>query len=438
MKRTSIILLFLSGISMAIQAQDTLSLNQAIEMALEKNYSIILQQNELQIARNNNTLGNAGFLPTVDLNAVQNNTINSTNQRTSAGTEKNVNNAHGNSLSAGVSLDWTLFDGFSMFANRSTLEKFEQMGETQARMTVENTITDVILSYYGIVQQKKMVQVLRDAAALSFERKKVAQAKVSLGSGSQLMLLQSSVDLNSDSTQLILQFAAVANGQADLNRLLGRDPGVTFNVTDTIDLKEPLTYDYLVERSATQNTDLLVARINQRLAELSVQNARSQRYPQLDLNAAYNYNTLNSQTGYLEYNKSYGPSYGLTLSYNLFDGSRVNRQVKNAGIERNSADIRYKDTDLGIKTDIFKLYNDYHSNMELVRLETSNQEVSRENVKVALEKYRLGAISDIELRETQKKMIDAQYQLLLSEFQAKRAETELLRISGELYKAIEH
>jgi outer membrane protein TolC len=419
-----------------LSGQEILTLPDAIRIGLENNYSIIIQKNDAQIASNNNTLGNAGFLPEISLNATQNNNITTTHQETATGSIKDISGATNRSLNAGVQLSWTIFDGFSMFVGKNMLKIMEEMGEAESRIAIENTISSIIISYYGIIQQQKLILVLEDAAALSLERKNIMEARISLGAGSELMLLQSTVDLNADSINLIRETAAMQKTMADLNRLLARNPEIRFIPTDSITLSEALSYENLITNARTQNNMLLIARSNLELTTLAVKDAQSQRYPRLNLNAGYNYNQLNSETGFLEYNRSLGPSFGLSLSYPLFDGFNINRTIRNAKVELNTMENYFKDTDLGIHTELYKLYIDYKTNLRIVAIESLNKEVARENVEVAFEKYRLGSISDIELRETQKKYIDAQYQLLFSQFQAKKAEIELLRISGELGRVL--
>jgi outer membrane protein len=436
MFKSPIFILFGLGFCVMVSGQEIMTLSDAIRTGLENNFSIIIQKNDAQIATNNNTIGNAGFLPAVTLNASQNNTISNTHQETFSGTVKDITGATNRNLNAGVQLSWTLFDGFSMFVGKNMLNILEEMGETQARITIENTLSAIILNYYGIIQQQKLIQVLQDAAALSLERKNIMEARIKLGAGSELMLLQSTVDLNTDSINLIQEMATMQQTMADLNRLLARNPEIRFTPADSITLNETLSFDSLLVRSQSQNNELLIAHNNVALNSLAVRDAQSQRYPKLNLNAGYNYSQLNSQTGFASYNQSLGPSFGLTLTYPLFNGFNVNRTIKNAKVELNTMETYLKDTDLGIHTDLYKLYIDYKTNLRVVGIELLNQEVARQNVDVAFEKYRLGSINDIDLRETQKKYIDAQYQLLLSQFQAKKAEVELLRISGELVKVL--
>jgi len=415
---------------LSLPAQDLLTLSQAISTGLENNFDIIIRKNDALIAENNNTLGNAGFLPTLNLSAAQSTNITNTYQERATGSVIDIKGATNQTLNAGVQLNWTLFDGFSMFVNKNSLGVMERMGETEARLTIESTVSSIILAYYGIVQQQKLIKVLEDAVALSRDRKSIMESKLSLGSGSELMLLQSTVDLNADSVSLLREMANLERSRADFNRLLSRDPKIRFLPADSLISGEMLPYDQLLAKAKDQNTALQLARYHLDLNTLYLKNIRSQRYPRLNLNASYGYNQLNSQTGFLEYNRSFGPSFGLSLSYALFDGFNVNRNIKNARIEISSGETMLKSADLGLHHEMYKLFVDYETNRKMVEIEEINQGVAKRNVDVAYEKYRLGALSDIELRETQKKYIDAQYQLLLSQYQVKRAEIELLRLSG--------
>ncbi|MBM3437121.1 MAG: TolC family protein, partial [Bacteroidetes bacterium] len=193
MKKIISILWFIVLSWFTVAAQDTLTLMEAIGIGLENNYSIRLQQNQQEIAGNNNTIGNAGMLPSLQLEVTPNLTVSTSNSQYINNTEKNVSNAQNTSFAAGLKLSWTLFDGLEMFAAKNTFDILEQMGETGARLVLENTVSSIILTFYGIIQQKKLIQVQADAAGLSLERKKLAAAKIKIGAGSGMMLLQSTV-----------------------------------------------------------------------------------------------------------------------------------------------------------------------------------------------------------------------------------------------------
>jgi outer membrane protein len=430
---TSLLLLLITFQS---NAQEIMMLPRAIETGLKNNFSIILQKNEEQITKNNNTLGNAGFLPSVALTGTQTNTISTTHQEQFSGTIKDVSNAQSNFFNAGVQLNWTLFDGMNMFVSKKMLGTMEDLGENGTRIVVEGIVSDIILTYYGIVQLGKLVRVAQDAVDLSMQRKRIAMAKLSLGSGSQLMLLQSTVDLNADSTSLVRQLNSLANTKADFNRLLAQEVTTPLFIQDTIMLNTSFQYDSLIHEALIQNSAIISARLSQEVARLGVKEAQSNLYPRLGFNANYTYIQQNSATGFLQYNRSYGPSFGFNLSYNIFNGFNVTREIKNAKIWLNSGEIEVKDNEQEIRLSIWKLYNDYRSNLEIVRMQLTNVDVAKENVNVAFEKYKLGSINDVELREIQKKLIDAEYQLILSTFDAKKAEIELIRLSGDILKLV--
>jgi outer membrane protein TolC len=194
-------------------------------------------------------------------------------------------------MNMGAQLNWTLFDGFHMFVNKKMLGLLEDLGQNGSRIVIEGTVTDITLTWYGIIQLRKLVRVAQDAVDLSIQRKKIAEAKVTLGAGSQLMLLQSTVDLNADSTRLIQQLVSLENTRVDMNRLLARDVATPFEIDDTISIDKPRPYDTLLQKALARNAELIAARLNQSLSRLSVKQAQSDRYPQLNVNAGYNYNT---------------------------------------------------------------------------------------------------------------------------------------------------
>lgn len=427
--RISILLLLLASAS---YAQELLTLPSAIETGLKNNFSIILQSNNTRVLKNNNTAGNAGMLPALGWTATQNNTIYTTHQEAFSGAVKDVSNALNTSLNTGLQLTWTLFDGMNMFVNRQTLDMMQQLGENQSRMAVENTIAQIAQLYFNIIQLNKVIEVSRDAVSLSVQRKMIAENQLKIGSGSLQQLLQSTVDLNADSALLMSQISLIENAKADMNYLLARDAVTSFDIVDSIRLLQLSDYENIVAKAMTQNADLLAAKMDQRISELNVKASQSGRYPRLNLQSGYNFILQKSQTGFAQFNRSFGPYFGVTASYNLFNGLNTSREIRNARIMLNNSEINVQQTSLDVRASILKLYNTYKTSLELVKLESKNIEAAQQNVDIAFAKYKLGTITDIELREMQKKLLDAQYTLLQSQFDAKKAEIELMQLSGDL------
>lgn len=426
---------FLLAIISLFAQEDTvkfLSLEEAIALGLKNNYSIVIAKNEEMAAANNNTPGNAGFLPVLDINAGTNNSISNTRQQFFDGRIQEANNAQSSSLNANALLNWTFFDGTRMFILKNKLEELEISGALQTRITIENTIADIITSYYNIVQLEKFTGVIIDAIRLSEERKKIAEVKFQLGASSELALLQTKVDMNADSSNLLRQKANVIRAKADLNELLARIPEIDFRVDTSISFSGSLQYSELISLLEKENPDLSSLRIRVNIAAQEVKEAKAAYQPKAGVFASYNLSGSDNEVGILRSNRTSGPSFGLTASFNLFNGFNTRRSVQNAKLQLLSAQTELEAGVNTLHSQLYKTYNDYASHVQLVKLENENLVVAKKNVEVSLERYKLGSLTDIELRESQLKLMDAESRLLTSQFAAKAAEVELFRLTGKL------
>jgi outer membrane protein TolC len=319
-----------------------------------------------------------------------------------------------------------------MFIQKKKLGELEEMGMTQLRSVIENIVAQVILAYYDIDVQDRLTEVYFEAVQLSSERKRFARAMIDIGSGSELSYLQSSVDLNTDSAIYMQQLVILANSKAELNRLLCRDLLTTFEVTSEIPLNYDLIYEQLWDLIQDQNPDLMRARSNLLITSLDTKSSRSLMYPRISVNTGYSFNKSESEVGFMMLNRNLGFAMGISLTYNLFDGFNTRNNIKAAKIREESAHTEFNQAELDIKSELLRIFNDYMTNLQLVRFESDNRALALRNLEVAMEKYRIGAINDIDLRETQQKLLDAETRYLLSQYRSKIAETELLRISGQL------
>jgi outer membrane protein len=441
MTRTYLLLIILFLFSVLVRAQDTLTVQQAIELGLKNNYSIIISRNAEHIAKNNNWIGNAGFLPQANLNL--NNANNLTNSKvqifnaqSQTTSEISRSGATSSSISANGLVSWTVFNGFNAYINKNRLEELQRAGESQARMNVENTIDQIIVTYYSIVQQQKMVDVIQQAINLSIQRLKLAEAKSSIGSGSEQALLQATVDANADSTRLIQQISNTKNSKADLNRLLARDPGTPFEVKNNIEINASLTLPELQEKLDKQNAQLSVSRANVNVARYTIGNVKTQYAPLVNLYGGYIYNKNQSQVSNTPLTQSNGLTYGVTASWNIFNGWVTTRNLQNSKILLESGQLQYEDTKLLLHSDLFKYFNSYTTSLQVIKIQGKNVGIAMQDVNISMERYRLGNINDIDLRVTQQKLIDAENNLLMAQYTAKQAEIELQRLSGELLNVL--
>jgi outer membrane protein len=433
MKRVSI-LIILWCFAFTGFSQELLKVMDAVQAALRNNYSIVMARNDAEVASNNNNIGTAGFLPVAGAAAGYQGNLTSSSLKYFDGRNIDATNKQSTSLTAAATVDWTLFNGMAMFTSKAQLAELEKMGDNDLRMMIENTVASVIMNYYALVQFKQMEAVLQQAIQLSLERKRLAEMKLRLGSGSELDLLQAIVDMHADSSTLILQQNQVRTVKVEINKLMVRDVETDFEVANEIPYSDTLKYHSIVQQTIAQSPQMMAARYNARLAMLDVRQARSVFYPVVGVFGGYSYTGSNSQAGLVSDNTSYGLNYGATVTLNLFNGLNNINNLKNAKLMSENADLTAKQTELNLRGDVAQLYDDYRTALMLVGFETDNVRIARENTAIAFEKYNLGAMTDIDLRTTQQKLLDAERRLLTAQYEAKNREIELRVISGSLMK----
>jgi outer membrane protein TolC len=412
---------------------DTLRLDAAVQQALDDNFQAEIARREAAIADNNATIGNAGFLPTLSLDGGYNTTVSNTTQQFINQPEESIDGAESTNTTADASLRWTVFDGLGRFATYDRLGAQAEQQRAATREQVEVVVADVIEAYYDVARQRRQLQVFREAVALSRERLRITQTRREVGSASDLAVRQARVDLNADSAQALRQSTALTNAKAQLNRLLGRAESSTdYTVTASIDVNTTLRQEALRETAAQNSPALRQARQAQRAAEAEQREVRAELFPTIDLTAGYGYSQLDSESGFLQRQTSYDFTYGVSLTFDLFDGFDRRRRRQNAELRAANAETVVDDIRARLTTELSSAYEDYRNRLQLVNLQRDNLAAATDNVEVALKQFEVGTITSVELREVQEQRIRAESELLTAQFEAKQAEVELLRLSGTL------
>lgn len=412
-------------------AAQHLTAELAVGIAVENNYGVRIARNSAAIAKIANNPGAAGMLPYVDVNGGYSMDNAATTQEFFTGENRKADNANAQVYNAEVELNWTLFDGLSMFAAKDQLEVLERIGENQLRQALEGTTYDVLTAYYQLVQLEKAVAVQREGMQTSRERLKITGTGERVGSSSGLDLVQARLDLSADSAQLLSLMQRAAMSRTTLNTLLARDPGTAFAVDTVIPLSEPLDLATLRQAAMAANTVLQQAREERMVADYSVKELRGVLLPRLDGFANYGYSRSNSEVGFLKSSQRLGPQYGLTLSIPLFYGGAV-KAVKQAKLTGEQADLSLQQTQLELERDLLDTWEQYGNAMQRVALEEANLGGSRMQMQVALESYRIGVTTAVQLRDVQQSVVAAENRLLTAQFEAKVAALQLRWLAGEL------
>ena len=433
---TAIIMCCAAG---SLSAQQHYTLKSCLETGLEKNYSIRMVRNEEQISKNNVTLGNAGYLPTLDLSAGFSGNVNDTETETrSTGEKTKTSGVFDKTLNAGLNLNWTIFDGFKIQANYARLKELEQQGETQTRIAIEDFIAELTAEYYNYIQQEIRLKNFRYAMSLSKERLRIVEERYIVGNFSRLDLQQARVDYNADRAQHMKQQEAVKTSRIRLNELMANeDMSHPITVNDSIiDLNTLLSFEDLWQSTLKNNASLLKSEQNKTLAALDMKAVKSRNYPYLRLNAGYGYTLNKYEVSATSRRDNLGLNFGVTLGFNLFDGNR-RREIKNARIAIENAQLQQDDLRQALKADLSNLWQAYQNNIEMLKLERENLIAAVENHEIASERYMLGNLSGIEMREAQKSLLDAEERILTAEYDTKMCEISLLQLSGKITKYLE-
>lgn len=422
------------SVSLGVQAQDVYSLRQCIETGLERNYSIRIIRNEQQVSDNNATPGNAGFLPTVDMSGGFSGSVNNNRNKLTDGTTEKVNGVNSETGNIGLNVNWTVFDGFGIQAEYSRLKELQRMGELNTRMTIEDFVADLSTEYYNRIRQNIRLRNLRSSLDLSRERVRIAEERYHIGSGSRMDLQQAQVDFNSDSSKVLNQLEVVNTSLIRLNELMALE-----NVEEKIAVKDSVIYPNIFldevelwKSTIESNASLLIAQKNKTLSELDYKKVKSRNYPYVKLNAGYGYTANWYEVGTTDLQQRLGLNYGVTVGLTLFDGLNRRRERRNARIEIENKELRMQELELGLRADMSNLWMAYQNNLDLWSLEKENLVVAQENYRIAIDRYKLGELSGIELREAQNSLLEAEERQSIAEYSTKLCEVSLLQLSGQI------
>lgn len=434
MKRLISLCITVCTVAIATAQPPVYTLKDCLEEGLLNNYSLRITRNQERISKNNATLANAGALPTLDLSAGYSGSLTDTETKLRAtGTVNQENSAFDQTIDAGLNLAWTVFDGFNITATYQQLKELERQGQTDTRIAIEDLIANITAEYYNYVQQKIRLKNFHYAMSLSRERVRIAEARMTVGNASGLDYLQARVDFNADSAQYIKQQEALHTSRIELNELMANeDMDEFFIIRDSlIDINHILDFDELWQGTLAINASLLRADQNQTIARLDYKKICSRDYPYIRLNGGYGYTLNRYELAANSRRSNLGLNFGVTVGFNLFDGNR-RRERRNASLAVENARLEREQLEQTLRADLSNLWQAYRNNLELLKLERQNLIVAKDNYDISRDRYLLGDLAGIEMREAQKNLLDAEERILSAEYDTKICEISLLQISGKI------
>lgn len=415
-----------------VMGQEFLTVNQAVQIALKNNYDIRIATNELSVDKVNNSIGNSGMLPEVNATLTKSNSIQNSRQVQANGDIRELDNAKNNRLEYGVNIGWTIFDGLKMFARYDQLKALEKQGELQLKLAVLSKVSDVMTTYYNLVQQQRLIKALDTTIVISKQRLKTAENRFLIGKAAKLEVLNAQVDLNTDTSTLLKQKEQFEITKIQFNEILARDLATSFQVVEEVALDDKLQLSELKMLTENQNLQLQLALINNRIAQLDLKQTKANRYPVIRLNTGYTFVETANSLGFTTSSSGRGLNYGLTATVPIFNGFSQNRNEKIAKLQVENSNLIAEQQKQTITVQLTSAYQTYLTNLELAKLEESNEAIAKRNMEITFDKFKIGTVPTIEFRNAQENYVNAIARNNNAKFQAKIAEIVLQQIAGNV------
>ena len=430
MMKTILLLLSITFSSLFI-AQDSLflSLSDAIKIGLKQNYEIQISKKNVEINKLLNTWGEAGLLPSINISGSQDNTLSDQSKNPTSFIQELLQS---NSFNGGVALNWTVFNGFNVKANKIKLEQLVEQSEGTVSLVVENTIHGIILSYYQCKIQREQLSLLKNVLDLSKEKFELQQTKNKLGLGVTVDLLQFESAYLTDSSNLILQELAYKNSIRNLNLLMGVDVNRNWNLTEELTpTKNIYSFDDLNNKMLSNNTNIKNQLINFSLLKQDIEMAKSAFYPSLSFNSGGNYSNSRFAIGNLSQNGTSINYYGnFTLNFRLYDGGKVRRGIKALKIQEEINFLEMEKIKYELSQDLSMNFDTYQTRLRIFELNKKSFLVAKQNFDIAKIKENSGLISSFNLRDIEMAYLNSGISLFQSTFNLIESNTTLLKLTG--------
>lgn len=428
--------LFILSSSVLFAQDSSFSIKQAVDIALQQNLEIQISLTDQEIAKANNTWGNAGALPVVNANVFNTEARSNINQKLSNGNNIARNNVSNNALNANLGISWRIYNGMRIRSTKERFETLERIGSLALQQQIDQVVFDVMNTYYSLVRLNKQVEATKAIIDLSIERLKIAETRFSVGSGAKTDMLQASIDLNAQKVNLENLLNQVSDAKASMNILLKRPANSPFQPADLQFSLPNVSLASLTGKLESQNLQLLMAQQE----KMNLANERkiinSQRLPSLTLNTSTVLNRTRSTAGLFLVNQNYGPNIGLALGIPIFNGNINKTQLKINQIQQKRQSIQIDQLRAELERSLIVAYNDYQNAVSVAKIEEQNVKLAEENNFISTERFKKLQSNSIELRQAQLSLIEAQNRLIFAQFNAQLAATALKFITGEIVKSL--
>ena len=426
-----------------INGQKFISKEEALELVLENNFGIKVSKNTTEIVKNNSSIINSGYLPSLSISSGGNYTGSDTEIAFPGQFDDQGNplpnrvfeDQEAQRFNAGLNLNYTLFDGLGRRYTYKRLKEEYALSELQLRETIEFTTLQLFEVYFNIAQLTESQKISQETLDISKERLRRAEVAFIHGQGNKLSVLNAQVDVTNDSINLIQVNQQLGNTKRDLNLLMNQPINQDFDVGLDVSFVNSLQIESWLETAEQFNIELLKQKSNSQINAYDIKINQSGYLPTVGLIGSYGWN-LNKSPATAFFpgtnNTTYSLGVGASLSWNIFDGGRTLTRVKNAKLSFNNQELIQQETKLSFERDLENALQNSINTKEIFEIQNKQVETATYNFERSEEQYRLGSITAIEFRQAQINLANAQNQRTIAKYRAKLSELQLIQITGQL------
>ena len=441
--------LFFVVASVTLCSQEkTLSKEEAVQLMLENNFGVRIANNNVKVAENNKGILNSGFLPTLTGTAGANyqrddstfefpgQTVTDDNGNQVPRPDAELEKAEAQRYNARLTANYTLFDGLGRWYDYKRLKEEYNLSELQARETIETTMLQLFTVYFEVARLSENISVLEEVYSNTQQRLQRAEYSFEYGQTNKLDVLNAEVDLVNDSINLMNERQAYSNTQRDLAVLLDTELSDAFKVDTTVVFTNPIVLEGFLESGERNNVRMLQAEKNININDYNLKAGKAVFLPTLGLTGFYGWNLNQNAPGAffpgVNVNNRRNFGLGATLTWNLFDGGNGITQIKNARILLDSQETLEQQIKKEVQRDIANANGDFENRLQIYKLQEQNVVTATNNFQRSNERYKLGQITSVELRQAQLNLLNAETSKNLAKYNAKLAELQLLQLTGQL------
>lgn len=419
-------------LSTAAQINGMLTYKQAVGLLLKNNFDIQIAKNNATIADIQNTYGNAGFMPRVDINAGTSMASNKTRQEFASGLSVNQSGVGSQNLNAGAFLTWTIFDGMKMFATKERLNLLEQQGELSMKLEMEQQIEQLTLIYFQIVKQEQLVKGIETTMQVSQERIKLYERKLDVGAGSNVELLQARLDYNAQKSNLLSQKSMLSEYKSNLLVLLKSEANANIEVDTIIEFENVKSLDEIKQKIEQSNQSVMFAKRNLQVQTQLLKETQSMALPKVGLTSAYNFTRNENAAGFSLLNQNLGYNFGVNLTWNVFNGFNTRNQIKVGKFAIQNSQIEVEKMKFTFFNAAFSAYQKMLNDQEILTLEEENIKLAQEALNISLARLKIGLGNYLEIKESQSTYEESITRLVNARYNLKQSETVIKKLMGTL------